>query len=71
MSVCAGKILCRVNVQTGTGVYRDTYRARITDGYGGTVGQKKSVGTLKKKQTDRDDVCRAGTGTVQSQTDSP
>ena len=53
-------------LRTDTGVYIYMYRDRIT----GQVwwycsGKKRSVGTLGKKQTDRDDVCRACTRHVQ------
>ena len=40
-------------------------------GYGTTVAEKRSVGTLRKKQADRDDVGRAGTRHVQIRRDSP
>ena len=39
--------------------------------HGGTVAEKRSVGTLGKKQTDRDDVGRGCTRHVPIRRDSP
>ena len=54
-----------------TGGYIDMCRDRSTGRVCGTVAKKRSVGTLGKKKTDRDDVCRACTRHVQIQTGSP